>query len=57
EYKPALTLCGHIHEAKGADKIGETLIVNPGPSKQGNYAIIDVLDGSIDVKFHLFKTI
>ncbi|MEM2913292.1 MAG: metallophosphoesterase [Candidatus Bathyarchaeia archaeon] len=57
EYKPALTLCGHIHEAKGADKIGETLIVNPGPSKQGNYAIIDVLDGSIDVKFHVFKTI
>ncbi|MBS7634624.1 metallophosphoesterase family protein [Candidatus Bathyarchaeota archaeon] len=57
EYKPALTLCGHIHEAKGVDKIGETLIVNPGPSKQGNYAIIDILYGRIDVKFHAFKTI
>ncbi len=54
EYKPALTLCGHIHEAKGVDSIGETLIVNPGPSKQGNYAIIDISEGRIDVKFHVF---
>jgi Icc-related predicted phosphoesterase len=55
EYKPILTLCGHIHEAKGMDSIGSTLIVNPGPSKQGNYAIINILEGRINVELHTFK--
>ncbi|MVT13964.1 MAG: hypothetical protein GPW19_00395 [Euryarchaeota archaeon] len=29
-YQPLLGLHGHIHESKGADKIGRTLILNPG---------------------------
>lgn len=29
-YQPLLTLHGHIHEAKGAKKIGRTLCLNPG---------------------------
>lgn len=28
-YEPPLVICGHIHEAKGIDKIGKTLVVNP----------------------------
>ncbi len=32
KYKPLLVLCGHLHENFGVrDKIGKTLIVNPGP--------------------------
>lgn len=32
ELKPKLVLCGHLHENfKKMDKIGQTLIVNPGP--------------------------
>ncbi len=32
ELKPKLVLCGHLHENfKKMDKIGSTLIVNPGP--------------------------
>jgi len=57
EYKPILTLCGHIHEAKGIDSIGSTLIVNPGPSKHGNCAIINISEGGINVELHTFKTI
>jgi putative phosphoesterase len=40
EHKPKLHLCGHIHEARGIEKLGETLVVNPGPLKRGYYAII-----------------
>lgn len=39
---PTLVLCGHIHEATGVDHINDTVIVNPGPAKHGNYAIIDL---------------
>jgi len=48
--RPELLLCGHIHEAKGMDRIGETLIVNPGPARHGNCAVID-LDKTTDVEF------
>lgn len=30
QYKPLLGLFGHIHEAKGAVRIGKTLCINPG---------------------------
>ena len=40
--KPALVLCGHIHEARGTDTIGNTLIVNPGPANKCLYATIDI---------------
>ncbi|AIF69937.1 hypothetical protein PAP_07740 [Palaeococcus pacificus DY20341] len=44
EKQPPLVICGHIHEARGVDEIGKTLIVNPGPLSRGHYAIIDVGD-------------
>lgn len=39
ERQPSIVFCGHIHEAKGRDKIGATLIVNPGPARHGDYII------------------
>jgi len=47
--KPSIVFCGHIHEAKGIDRIGDTIIVNPGPVKHGNCAISD-LDDKIEVR-------
>jgi Icc-related predicted phosphoesterase len=47
-HQPALSLHGHIHEAKGNKRIGRTLAINPGSSyEQGQLlgALID-LDGS-----------
>ena len=39
--KPALLLCGHIHEAAGIFRLGDTLVVNPGQfDEEGNYADI-----------------
>jgi Icc-related predicted phosphoesterase len=42
--QPDLTLCGHIHEARGTDEIGRTQIVNPGPARAGHYALVEVDD-------------
>jgi len=44
ERKPSIVFCGHIHEAKGVDRIGDTIIVNPGPVRHGNCAIADLGD-------------
>jgi Icc-related predicted phosphoesterase len=46
---PSIVFCGHVHEARGTDKIGDTLLVNPGPARHGHYALAD-FDGKIEVK-------
>jgi Icc-related predicted phosphoesterase len=38
ERKPSVVFCGHIHEAKGKDRINNTVLVNPGPARHGDYA-------------------
>jgi Icc-related predicted phosphoesterase len=49
ERKPVLVVCAHVHEARGIDAIGDTLILNTGPSKSGYYAVIE-LEGKPQVK-------
>jgi Icc-related predicted phosphoesterase len=51
-HQPALSLHGHIHEARGTHRLGRTLCINPGSSyEQGQLlgAVID-LDGKKKVK-------
>jgi Icc-related predicted phosphoesterase len=47
--QPDVVLCGHIHEARGVDRIGATQIVNPGPAGAGHYAIVDI-DETVTVR-------
>jgi hypothetical protein len=50
--KPSLVFCGHIHEAKGIDHIGETIIVNPGPARHDQCAIANIEEkGEIEIRF------
>jgi len=46
--KPIACFCGHLHEALGKDKIGDTIIINPGPFKEGNYAFVKLVDNKIE---------
>jgi len=50
EYQPLLGLHGHIHESGGADRIGRTVVLNPG-SEYGEGVlrgyIVEVLDGGL----------
>ena len=58
EHQPALSLHGHIHEARGNARIGRTLCINPGSSyEQGDLlgAVID-LDGKKKVKRFLLTS-
>ncbi len=38
--QPALCLCGHIHEARGQCRIGNTQVINPGAFGSGGYVKI-----------------
>jgi Icc-related predicted phosphoesterase len=49
-HKPVLVICGHIHEGRGVDKVGSTLIINPGPLLRGYYAVLEL---GKEVKYEL----
>jgi len=42
EERPMASLHGHIHEARGVERMGETTVVNPGPLMYGYYALVRV---------------
>ena len=48
--RPPLVVTGHIHEARSVDRVGETVIVNPGPLFRGYYAIIELDDKARNVE-------
>ena len=48
--QPAVNICGHIHEARAVDKIGNTVIVNPGPLAKRHYAIINTETGEAELR-------
>lgn len=55
-YGPALSLHGHIHEGRGAVKIGRTLAVNPGSTYEDGVlqaAIVDLDSKKGEVKRYL----
>ena len=44
DHQPALSLHGHIHEGKGAVRMGRTLAVNPGSSYEDGVLQVAVVD-------------
>lgn len=50
--KPQIVFHGHIHEARGIDKIGETYVVNPGPAFHGYYALAAIENGQTTVELN-----
>ncbi len=50
--KPQIIFHGHIHEARGVDKIQDSYVVNPGPAFQGYYAMAELDDRKVAVELH-----
>lgn len=51
KYQPLLGLHGHIHESDGLERLGDTLIINPGSEYEKGILrayIIDVIGGKVD---------
>jgi Icc-related predicted phosphoesterase len=42
--QPDLLICGHIHEARGEDRLGATRMVNCGEARKGLYAVLEIGD-------------
>lgn len=40
--RPLVVVTGHIHESAAVDKIGSTVVMNPGSLAEGRYGILEV---------------
>jgi Icc-related predicted phosphoesterase len=49
KYQPDLCITGHIHEAKGKDKILKTPIYNHGMLRQGGWISIDIQQSQLQI--------
>jgi len=52
QYQPLLAVSGHMHEASGVDEIEKTMLVNPGPFRQGRYAVVEIDDKQVNVQLY-----
>jgi hypothetical protein len=56
EKKPLLHMFGHIHEARGVEEQGNTVFVNPGPLRDGYYAVVRITDKGVGAKLkHIYS--
>ncbi|HOD52342.1 MAG TPA: metallophosphoesterase [Candidatus Hydrogenedentes bacterium] len=53
ETRPLVCFCGHIHEGRGTDVVGAAELVNPGPFRDGFYALTELSDDWSTVKVRL----
>jgi len=42
EASPHAIVCGHIHEARGVERLGDTVVVNCGQARSGYYAVVEI---------------
>jgi Icc-related predicted phosphoesterase len=47
QYKPDVCISGHIHESRGTDKIGNTIVLNAGMFRDGWYIEVVIDKGSL----------
>ncbi|MEM4188574.1 MAG: metallophosphoesterase [Candidatus Hadarchaeum sp.] len=52
--QPLLALCAHVHEGRGVDQLGRTLVVNPGPMIKG-FAAELIIDENKRANFRLLE--
>jgi Icc-related predicted phosphoesterase len=48
--QPDVCITGHIHESRSMDRIGRTVIVNPGSFAAGGYVLVEKQDGRMQVR-------
>jgi hypothetical protein len=39
--RPDVAVVGHIHEGRGVDRVGDTLVLNAGALRDGGYVLVD----------------
>jgi len=50
QYKPDVCISGHIHESRGKDKVGDTIVLNAGMFRDGWYIEVFIDKGVLSAE-------
>jgi hypothetical protein len=50
EKQPAAAICAHIHEAKGIDRINNTVLINSGRFPEGSCGLVTIKNGKAEAR-------
>ena len=50
QYKPDVCISGHIHESRGKDKVGDTIVLNAGMFRDGWYIEVAIDKGGLSAE-------
>jgi Icc-related predicted phosphoesterase len=53
--QPDVAVVGHIHEGRGIDRLGRTLVVNGGALREGNYSVVHDEGGVLTAELCRFR--
>jgi len=54
-HQPDVALVGHIHEGRGTDRIGRTVVLNAGALRDGGYVIVEDDDRGLTAALQSFR--
>jgi len=54
--RPEVAVVGHIHEGRGTERVGETLVLNPGPLRDGGYVLVEDDGVALRAELRSFRT-
>jgi len=56
EHRPDVAVVGHIHEGRGVDRVGETLVLNAGALRDGGYVVVDDMPAGLVAELRNFRS-
>lgn len=54
--RPDLGVVGHIHEGRGVDRVGDTLVLNAGALRDGGYVVVEDDGVALRAELRNFRT-
>jgi hypothetical protein len=54
-HQPDLAVVGHIHEGRGTDRLGRTLVLNAGALRDGGYVVIEDDGTAVSAELRNFR--
>ena len=53
--RPDVAVVGHIHEGRGVERIGDTLVLNAGALRDGGYVVVEHDGGELHACLRSFR--
>ena len=53
--RPDVAVVGHIHEGRGTDRVGSTLVLNAGALRDGGYVVVEEDDACLTAELRTLR--